>query len=187
MIAINAHPVRAFLAAIAVASLVVAGNGVGLVVGAQDATQTAGDAGFVGAWQVAVTLDQGSPEVSLGTFSADGTVVTGVSPVLPAPPDAPSAVVFTSGGHGVWEATESGTAIITFVLLLADEQGQPFGTATVRGHLALDADAQTFRGEVVRTLADPEGTTLATIPGEVQGTRIVAEAPDAAVDGTPTS
>jgi hypothetical protein len=187
MIAINTHPVRAFLAAIAVALFVVAGSGAGLAVGAQDASQTADAAGFVGAWQVAVTLDQGSPEVSLGTFSADGTVVTAVSPVLPAPPDAPTAVVFTSGGHGVWEATGSGTAIITFVLLLADEQGQPVGTATVRGRLTLDADAQTFRGEVVRTLADPAGTALATIPGDVQGTRIVAAAPDAAVDGTPTS
>jgi hypothetical protein len=187
MIAINAHPMRAFLAALAVALLAVAGHGAGLPVGAQDASQTADAAGFVGAWQVAVNLDQGSPEVSLGTFSADGTVVTAVSPVMPAPADAQTPVVFTSGGHGVWEATGSGTAIITFVLLLADEQGQPVGTATVRGHLVLDTDAQTFRGDVVRSLADHAGTTLATIPGEVQGTRIVAAAPDAAVDGTPTS
>ena len=170
---------------VAVVLLGVAGIGIQPTAGIDAATPGAEGTGFVGSWRVAVSPEQGPPEVSFGTFNAEGTLVTAVSPVLPAPPDAPSPVVFTSAGHGAWEETGADTARITFVLLTADAQGTPLGTATVRGHLTLSADAQSFRGEVVRTLTDPTGTTLMTGPAMVEGTRILAEAPELAAAGTP--
>jgi hypothetical protein len=48
MVAINTHPIRAFVTALAVALFVVAGTGAGLAFGTQDASQTADGAGFVG-------------------------------------------------------------------------------------------------------------------------------------------
>ena len=151
------------------------------------ATPGAGEeSGFVGSWRVAVSPEQGPPEVSLGTFHAEGTLTTAIQPVLQAPPDAPSPVLFTSSGHGAWEATGPDTATITFLVVTSDAEGNRLGTATARATLTLDADGQTFHGDVVRTLTDPEGNTLLSSPAMVEGTRIMAEPPEAAVAATPT-
>lgn len=163
------------------------------VVTAQDATPAATTPaatpmadrhGLVGSWRVTAAPAQGPPELVLGTFAADGSAVTAAPRVLPAPGGA-DGVVYTSSGHGAWEASGPDTAILTFIVLLADEQGNVVGTNTVRANIILGADARTFSGEFVWTIADPSGTTLVTIPGTVEATRIVAEAPEMPTSGTP--
>lgn len=130
---------------------------------------------LVGSWRMTFFEDEGPPTLALATFGADGTVVTAEHPVV-TPPMAPG-VIFTSSGHGAWQATGPDTAIFTFVGLGGDGQGNLFGTATARSSITLGADGQTFSGEVVWTIVDPGGSLLATYPGRFQAMRIVAEAP----------
>jgi hypothetical protein len=132
--------------------------------------------GIVGSWRVTATESEGPPSVSLGTFGADGTVISSPPPVFP--PMGPSGeAIFTSAGHGAWEATGPDTAVLTFVVLTADQQGNPLITVTVRANGTLGADGQTFSGEGSRTFTDPAGNMVGTEPAVVRGTRIVAEAP----------
>jgi hypothetical protein len=58
-----------------------------------------------------------------------------------------------------------------------------FGTVTIRAGITLDVDGQAVSGEFIATLADPKGTAMATFPGTLRGTRIVAEAPEMPNDG----
>ena len=146
-------------------------------------TQLADGQGFVGSWRLAVHEAEGPPTLGLATFGADRTVVTAEHPVV-TPPIAP-AVVFTSSGHGAWEPTGPNTAIVAFVGLGGDGQGGLFGTVTARASITLGTAGQAFSGEVVWTIADPGGNPLATYPGTLQATRIVAEAPGSPVAGTP--
>lgn len=131
--------------------------------------------GLVGSWRVTAAYPPG-PIVSLGTFGADGTAVVAPPPVFP-PMDPSGSAIFTSGGHGAWEAIGPETTVLTFVALAADAQGNPRSTVTVRAKLMLGADGQTFRGEGARTFADPAGNIMRTEPAVVHGTRIVAEPP----------
>jgi hypothetical protein len=146
---------------------------------AQDTTPMAGQE-FVGSWRLTVTEAQAPPFIALGTFGADGTVVVSPPPVVPPSPHGPGTVVHTSAGHGAWEATGSDTAIVTFMLLAADEEGNPFATRTVRARLTLGTDGQSVSGEFVATIADTAGNTVATEAGTILATRLIAEAP-----GTP--
>jgi hypothetical protein len=141
---------------------------------------------FVGSWQVTVTPTQGPPVRSLGTFGADGTVVTSPPPVLPRP-GAPGGVIFTSAGHGAWAAAGPDAAILTFVAQAADGQGNPFTTMTVRARLTLGAGGQTFGGEGARAFANPAGNVMATDQIAVQATRVVAEAPKSSATATPAA
>lgn len=153
------------------------------VTNAQDATPMAGQE-FVGSWRLTVTEAQVPPFIALGTFGADGTVVVSPPPVVPPSPHGPDTVVHTSAGHGAWEATASDTSIVTFMLLAADEEGNPFATRTVRASLMLGADGQSFSGEFVATVADPAGNVMATESGTIEATRLSAEAPGTS-DTTP--
>lgn len=133
--------------------------------------------GFVGSWRVMAT-DPEATELSLGSFGADGIVVTSPRPVFP--PFGPSGEpIYTSAGHGAWEATGPDTAVATFVVLTADSQGNPSVTATVHASVALGADEGTFAGEGSRTFTDPAGNIVGSQPVTVEGSRIV-------VDGSPT-
>src|SRR5688572_7230216 len=67
--------------------------------------------GFVGSWRMTVFEPEGPPTLGLATFGADRTVVTAEHPVV-TPPIAPG-VVYTSSGHGAWEATGPNTAVVT--------------------------------------------------------------------------
>jgi hypothetical protein len=58
---------------------------------------------------------------------------------------------------------------------------------TIRAGITLGADGQTFSGEFVATIADPEGTTIGTFPGTLQATRIAAEALQTSVAATPAA
>ena len=148
---------------------------------AQDATPMAGQE-FVGSWRLTVAEAEAPPFLALGTFGADGTAVISPPPVVPPSSHGPATVVHTSAGHGAWEATGADSAIVTFILMAADEKGSPFATRTVRASLMLGADGQSFSGEFEATVADPAGTFMATESGTIQATRIVAEAP-----GTPAA
>ena len=143
---------------------------------AQDATPMAGKE-FVGSWLLTVAEAQVPPFLALSTFGADGTVVVSPPPVVPPSPHGPASVVHTSAGHGAWEATGANTAIVTFMLLAADEQGNLFATRTIRASLMLGTDGQRFNGEFEVTVADPTGNVMATESGAIQATRIIAEAP----------
>jgi hypothetical protein len=146
------------------------------VTNAQEATPMAGQE-FVGSWRLTVAEAEAPPFLALGTFGADGTVVVSPPPVVPPSPHGPATVVHTSAGHGAWEVTGANTAIATFVLLAADEKGNPFATRTIRGSLMLGADGQSFSGEFEATVADPAGNVMAIESGVIQATRLIAEAP----------
>ena len=152
---------------------------------ARDTAPMAGGQGFVGSWRLTATSAEGPPELSLATIGADGTLLTSPQPVFPSLDGGPGEAIFTSAGHGAWEATGPDTGTYTFVVLIADGQGNLLVTATVRGTVTLGADGQTISGEFTRTFADPGGNTLATEEGTIQATRIVAEAPQ--MTGTPAA
>jgi hypothetical protein len=139
--------------------------------------------GFVGSWRMTFYEAEGPPTLALASFGADGVVVAAEHPVV-TPPIATGAI-FTSSGHGAWKATGPDTAVFTCVGLGSYGHGILFGTATARSSIALSADEQTFSGEVVWTIADPDGNPLATYPGSFQATRIVAEAPGISTTDTP--
>jgi len=129
---------------------------------------------FAGSWRVMAT-DPETTELSLGTYGADGTVVTSPRPVVP--PFGPSEEpIYTSAGHGAWAATGPDTGVATFVVLTADRLGNESVTVTVHASVAFGADRQTFTGEGSRTFADPAGNTVGSQPVTVEGTRIVADA-----------
>jgi hypothetical protein len=136
----------------------------------------AGRSGFTGAWLVTAT-DQDTPELSLVTFGADGIVLTSPPPVVP-PLGPSSEPIYTSAGHGTWESTGPDTAIASFVVLTADQHGNPLVIVTVRARLTLADGGQSWTGEGQRSFADAAGNALATQPAIVTGQRIVAEAPD---------
>jgi hypothetical protein len=148
--------------------------------GPTTAQEAADDPNFAGSWRVVISRADGVTVFSLQTYGADGTVLTSGLPVLPAPPGGEPGVVFQSLAHGVWEATGPDSAVFTFVHLRAGAEGQPLGTLTIRKTATLAADGQSFTGEAVATLADPEGNVLATFSSTEQGTRMVAEAPSEA-------
>jgi hypothetical protein len=161
-----------------------------LVTSAQVATPMAG-LEFVGSWRLTVDEAQAPPFLALGTFGADGTVVVSPPPVVPPSPHGPATVVHTSAGHGAWEATGLDTAIVTFMLLAADAEGNPFATRTVRAGLMLGTDGQSVSGVFEATVADPAGNVMATESGVIKATRIIAEAPETLaptpVVGTPAA
>jgi DNA-binding transcriptional regulator of glucitol operon len=165
-----------FVSVLAVVLLGVLAVGRAVITTAQDATPPVDGQGFVGSWRVMVTLPQGPSFPSLVTFGTDGTVTTSNQPVQPSP-GAPGQVVFASAGHGAWEATGPDTMVFTFVVLLADGQGNLVGFSTTRATLTLGANGQTFSGEGVPTIADPAGNVMVTFRATVQATRIVAEEP----------
>jgi hypothetical protein len=139
----------------------------------------AGQSGFNGAWLVTAT-DQDTPERSLATFGADGIVLTSPPPVFP--PLGPSLeAVYTSAGHGTWEATGPDSAVGSFVILTADRHGNALMTVTVRARLKLGDGGQSWTGEGLRHFADAAGNTLTTQPAIVTGERIAAVAPDDAM------
>jgi hypothetical protein len=143
--------------------------------GAQAAIPMTAAHGFVGSWRLDVFEDQGPPTLGLATLGADGTVVTAEHPVV-TPPGAPG-VIFTSSGHGAWQASGPDTAILTFASLGSDGTGNLFAAVTFRAAIALGPDGQTMSGEAEATIAGREGETLAIFPLKLQGRRIVPEAP----------
>ena len=97
------------------------------------------DNALVGSWQVTVTFTQAPPARSLGTFGADGTLITSPPPVLPRP-GAPGEVVFASSGHGAWDATGPDAAEGSAGLCIGGDV-QDYGALGCAAHPAVaDAD-----------------------------------------------
>ena len=132
--------------------------------------------GIVGSWKMTFFEKDGPPTLALATIGADGTVVVAEHPVV-TPPIAGEAV-FTSSGHGAWAASGQDAATFTVVGLGSFGRGVLFGTATARAAVKLGTDGRSFAGDVVWTIADPDGHSRAVYPGTFQATRIVPEAPD---------
>jgi hypothetical protein len=130
----------------------------------------------VGSWHVTVYETDGPPTRGLCTLGADGTMVTAEHPVV-TPPGAPG-VIFTSSGHGAWNAAGPDRVIFTFAGLGSDGNGNLYCVVTFRGDITLNGEGTGFAGDVVAGIADPAGATLAVFPLTIDGTRIVAEAPD---------
>jgi hypothetical protein len=135
-------------------------------------------AAAVGSWHATVYETDGPPTRGLCTFGADGTMVTAEHPVV-TPPGAPG-VIFTSSGHGAWKAAGPDRVIFTFAGLGSDGAGNLYCVVTFRGDVTLNRGGAGFAGDVVATIADPAGATLAVFPLTIDGTRIVAEAPEMA-------
>jgi hypothetical protein len=131
---------------------------------------------LVGSWRMTVFEEGGPPTQMLGTFGADGTVVTAEHPVV-TPPGAPG-VIFTSAGHGAWKTTGPETAIFRTVGLGSDGQGGLFAIVDFRAEVVHDVDERTFGGRFVATIASPDGEMIATFPGTVRAERLVAESPE---------
>jgi hypothetical protein len=129
--------------------------------------------GFVGSWSITVFETEGPPTQALFTIGADGTFVTAEHPVV-TPPGAPGAI-FTSSGHGAWKASGSNDASFRYLGFGSDGSGNLFAIVTFRGNLALDPDRRMLKGEMTATIDDPQGTTMATFPMTLEGTRIVAD------------
>jgi hypothetical protein len=129
--------------------------------------------GFVGSWSITVFETEGPPTRALFTLGAGGTLVTAEHPVV-TPPGAPGPI-FTSSGHGAWRVSGPNEASFTYIGLGSDGHGNLFAVVTFRGSLALGADRHTLKGEMIASLDDPQGTTMATFPMTLEGTRIVAE------------
>jgi hypothetical protein len=133
-------------------------------------------AAAVGSWHVTIYETDGPPTRALCTLGADGTMVTAEHPVV-TPPGAPG-VIFTSSGHGAWKAAGPDRVIFTFAGLGSDSAGNLFGVVTIRGDTTLNQDGTAFTGDAVATIDGPTGATMAVFPMTIEGTRIVAEAPD---------
>jgi hypothetical protein len=129
---------------------------------------------LVGSWRMTFFEADGSPNFALCTFGGDGTLVTTEHPVVTPPmADGP---IFTSSGHGAWRSTGSGSAAFIFVGFGSDGQGTLCVVMTCRGSIAL-ANDDAFDGEMVASIADPDGNPMADFPGTVRGARIQPEAP----------
>ncbi len=113
--------------------------------------------------------NDGQADSNVATFTVN------VNPVVT--PPVTTGVVFTSAGHGAWAPTGPDTAVFSIIVLGSYGNGVFFGTATGHAAIRLGSDGQSFTGDVVWTVADPDGNALATFPGTFQATRIVAEAP----------
>lgn len=149
---------------------------------AQGSTPMPGPRSIVGSWWVtlAVTglMDQ---EAGLATFAADGTLLSSVKPVSPAPPGAPFRHIVASLGHGSWTAVETGRGTFTFVRLQTDESGNYLGAVTVRGVFDVSSDGGRWSGPFTYEVADPAGNIVASGTGTADGAPIAVEPM-----GTPT-
>jgi len=153
------------------------------------AAQSATD--VVGSWVLDLTDDAGSadlaPSPALATFFADGTFITSelpfpAAPILdatspdaspsPAPAGSPTALLYPTVGQGVWTATGSGRAALTFVELLADGTGAFAVMRTVSATLKVDEAGDAMNGPYTVTSVGPDGQPLPDSSGTIHGTRV---------------
>jgi hypothetical protein len=139
--------------------------------------------GFIGSWSLTVFESDGPPTRELLTLGADGTLVSAEHPVV-TPPGGPGAI-FTSSGHGAWKASGPNEALFTYIGFGSDVSGNLFAVVTFDGSLTLGTDRHTLKGEMTARIDDPQGTTMATFPMTLEGTRIVAETLKAPSTGAP--
>lgn len=142
---------------------------------------------IVGSWQLSLTDSSAPPEgrpiPALATFFSDGNFITADLPVTPAvvplaspetspPPSEPLSFVYTTAGHGVWTATGTGRAALTFVELTTDGAGSFLATVTVSATVKVDETGDTITGPYTASSIGPDGEQLAISTGTLRGTRI---------------
>ncbi len=145
----------------------------------------------IGSWLVELTdadasVDQ-APSPALATFFADGSLIFSDLPVRPASsvdassdaaPSAapmassPTAVVYATAGQGIWTATGSVRAAVTFIELVTDGTGSLVATVTVSATVRVDETGDAMTGPYSVTSAGPDGQPLPDSSGTLQGTRI---------------
>jgi hypothetical protein len=97
---------------------------------------------------------------------------------------------------GAWEATGATTGTLTLVGYESDDEGNAFGSITIRATFEVGADGNSFTGQYTFEFTEPDGTASGQAgPGTVTGTRLMVEAPGTpvmtleelfgAVEGTP--
>jgi hypothetical protein len=131
---------------------------------------------FVGTWMVTVPKTaRPKGGANLISLFADGTVITAQeAPLVPEHEKSPFKLLYRSAGHGAWTSTDTGTAKVTFVYMLNDEQGRSFGTVTVNANMKVSEDGQTLSGEVSGAADAYAGKEAAARTSKVTGKRIVA-------------
>ena len=120
---------------------------------------------LVGAWSIDVTPTLRPAFVSVGTFSADGTL-TNIS--------VPSLVVPESAGYGEWVRIGQHRFAITFHTVVSDGAGNLSARGKVRATLTVAGD--TVTGVFQVDYFDPSGGLIASDTGTVQGRRLRVEA-----------
>jgi hypothetical protein len=155
---------------------------------AQDARSEMAKHPIVGSWRVnlAVTgaMDQA---ISLGTYTADGTVLVSVKPVSPAPPGAAFGQIFASLMHGNWTVVGPNQVALTLVRLQTDESGNYLGTVTVPAVGEVSGDGQGLSGSFTYDVADPAGNVVASGTGTLEGTRLEVQPMGMPPAGTPVA
>jgi len=123
---------------------------------------------LVGAWSIDVTPTLAPAFVSLGTFSADGTLTNISMPSLVFPPESP--------GYGAWVKTGKGQYAITFHTVVGDGAGNLGARGKVRGTLTVGPTGDDLTGVFQVDVFDPVGALIISDTGTVQGSRLKVEA-----------
>jgi hypothetical protein len=120
--------------------------------------------GMVGSWDVVAQSSLGEAR-ALYTFASDGTfTMAGDAPGVRTP------------GHGVWEDLGDNNVALTFKRLRYDPQtGEFTATLKIRATLVLCQSGNGFDGEFQLDVYNPAGNLVSSIPGTLNGTRIVLE------------
>jgi hypothetical protein len=139
---------------------------------AQTGTPAAGNQGFVGAWRLTSETPSGASQ-GLLTLMADGTTVFSGRPVAPTGGEPP--VAFIGTGHGAWEQTGPDTAAASFVVFIADGEGNFLWVVTDSVEMTLGVDGASWSGPYSSTTADPSGNVLFIGPGTAEATRITVQ------------
>jgi hypothetical protein len=141
-------------------------------------TNSLGTDPIVGSWHVAVSFDDGRPNVlALYTFDRDRNfIMDGSWPGLFGP------------GNGSWnrnpDSSDSSVDLTFFRLLYSPSETNETtgalnatfnGTLKVQARLTVNGDGQTFGGRYSLTNFDPTGKVRSTVSGNLNATRIVVE------------
>lgn len=123
---------------------------------------------LVGAWSIDVTPTLVPAFVSLGTFSADGTLTNISSPSLGFPPESP--------GYGEWVRVGTHSFAITFHTLMGDGAGNLAGRGKVRATLTVGSGGDKLHGVFQVDVFDTTGGLIVSDTGTVKGRRLRVEA-----------
>lgn len=144
------------------------------------AAQTAEPHPLVGSWRVEVeVVAEGQPPLTLpnlASFTADGVVLVSAPSLLPELPGAGAPAELFGTGHGAWAATGEDRAEVVFAFLVVDERGEVASVNTVRGHLEVAADGDSYLGEFDLSIASAAGDERATASGTWRAARIAVGA-----------
>lgn len=128
----------------------------------------------VGSWRVAVDVGHVHGSINLATLSADGTVLAAFPSPTPAPPGSSHRLEYWTPAVGSWEATSATGAMMAFVALGVDENGNAIGTHAITAIVTAGDDG--WSGPFTIAIAGTDGAALGSVSGTVTATRIGAKA-----------